>query len=100
MAFDFAANEMAPHMAEWDEKVWLCFLNSIQGWQFQGVITLINIYIINCRPTYDASSKFEVTVLSNFSGNLSSGHHEEGSSAWVWGHLRTTGGGRIGAVTS
>lgn len=21
VAFDFAANEMAPHMAEWDEKV-------------------------------------------------------------------------------
>lgn len=22
VAFDFAANEMAPHMAEWDQKVW------------------------------------------------------------------------------
>lgn len=24
MAFDFAANEMAPHMAEWDQKVLRC----------------------------------------------------------------------------
>lgn len=30
VAFDFAANEMAPHMAEWDQKV--LWSNTMQIW--------------------------------------------------------------------
>lgn len=100
VAFDFAANEMSPHMAEWDQKVHHTKAMSLSERFPSNVGSVsscrsdITVKMTEIRPSWHHSPTPWV-CFGYFLGDLSSGDDAESGSVRVWWNLRSAGCWRV-----